>query len=79
MEIRPIHTKADYKAALKAVAALVDANPKRDTPDADRLEVIGTLIETYEAQHYGLELPDPVEAVIQHPSKERHQNDTCPS
>ena len=63
MEIRPIHTKADYKAALKAVSALVDADPERGTPDADRLEVLGTLLEAYEAQHYPIELPDPIEAI----------------
>ena len=63
MEIRPIHTKADYKAALKAVSALVDADPKRGTLDADRLEVLGTLLEAYEAQHFHIELPDPIEAI----------------
>jgi HTH-type transcriptional regulator / antitoxin HigA len=63
MEIRPIHTKADYKAALKAVSILVDADPKRGTPEADRLEVLGTLVEAYEARHYPLELPDPIEAI----------------
>ena len=63
MEIRPIHTKADYKAALKAVSALVDADPKRGTPDADRLEVLGTLLEAYEAQHFHIELHDPIEAI----------------
>ncbi len=63
MEIRPIHTKADYKAALKAVSALVDADPKRGTPDADRLAVLGTLLEAYEAQHFHIELPDPIEAI----------------
>lgn len=63
MEIRPIHTKADYKAALKVISALVDADPKRGTPEADRLEVLGTLLQAYEAQHYPVELPDPIEAI----------------
>ena len=63
MDIRPIHTKADYKAALKAVSALIDADPKRGTADADRLEVLGTLLEAYEAQHFHIELPDPIEAI----------------
>ena len=63
MDIHPIHTKADYKAALKVVSALVDADPKRGTPDANHLEVLGTLIEAYEARHYPLELPDPIEAI----------------
>ena len=63
MDIRPIHTKADYRAAFKIVSALVDADPKRGTPEADRLEVLGTLLEAYEARHYPLELPDPIEAI----------------
>ncbi len=63
MEIRPIHTKANYKAALKLISALVDADPKRGTPDADRLEIWGTLVQAYEAEHYALELPDPIEAI----------------
>ncbi len=41
MHIRPIHTPADYKAALKQVSALVDADPPRGTLDADRLEILG--------------------------------------
>ena len=63
MDIRPIHTKADYKAALKMVSALVDADPKRGTPDSDRLEVLGALLVAYEAKHYPIELPDPIEAI----------------
>jgi HTH-type transcriptional regulator / antitoxin HigA len=63
VEIRPIHTKANYKAALKLISALVDADPKLGTPDADRLEIWGTLVQAYEAEHYALELPDPIEAI----------------
>ena len=63
MEIRPIRTQADYRAALKVVSALVDVDPKRGTLEADRLEVLGTLLEAYEAQHFPIELPDPIEAI----------------
>ncbi|MBA3057417.1 MAG: transcriptional regulator [Gammaproteobacteria bacterium] len=63
MDIRPIRTKADYKAALKLVSALVDADPKRGSPEGDHLEVLGTLLEAYEAKHYPIELPDPIEAI----------------
>jgi HTH-type transcriptional regulator/antitoxin HigA len=63
MDIRPIHTKADYKAALNMVSALVDADPKRGTPDGNRLEVLGALLVAYEAKHYPIELPDPIEAI----------------
>ena len=63
MEIRPIHTKAQYRAALKEVSALIDMDPKRGTPEADKLEVLGTLVQAYEAQQYPIDLPDPVEAI----------------
>lgn len=63
MLIQPIHTRADYKAARKAIAALIDADPQRGTPEADRLEVLGALVEAYEARRYPLELPDPIEAI----------------
>lgn len=62
-DIRPIDTKADDKAALKVVAALVVADSKRGTPGADRPEVLSALLEAYEAQHYPVELPDPIEAI----------------
>ena len=43
-----IRNEADYRAALKVVSALVDADPKRGIPEADRLEGLGTLVEAYE-------------------------------
>ena len=61
MDIKPIKTKADYKAALKAVEALMGA--KARTPEGDRLDVLVTLIEAYERQHFPMDLPDAVEAI----------------
>jgi HTH-type transcriptional regulator/antitoxin HigA len=61
MNIRPIKTKADYRAALKEVEALMAA--ERDTPEGERLDVLVTLVEAYENKHYPLDLPDPVEAI----------------
>ncbi len=61
--IRPIRTKADYQVALRQVSALVDADPKRGSPEGDRLEVLGALVQAYEAKHYPVELPDPIEAI----------------
>ena len=61
MDIRPIKTKADYRAALKEVEALMAA--ERDTPEGERLDVLVTLVEAYEKKHYPLDLPDPVEAI----------------
>lgn len=63
MEIRPIRTEEDYKAALREVSAYFDNEPTPGTPEGDRFEVLLTLVEAYEARHYPIELPDPVEAI----------------
>lgn len=63
MEIRPIHTEADYKAALREVSAYFDNEPEPCTPDGDRFEVLLTLVEAYETRHFPIDLPDPVEAI----------------
>jgi HTH-type transcriptional regulator/antitoxin HigA len=61
MDIKPIRTKADYRAALKAVESLMGA--KGRTPEGDRLDVLVTLIEGYERLHFPMDLPDAVEAI----------------
>lgn len=60
-EVRPIRTKRDYEAALKEVERLWGA--KIGTPDGDRLDVLATLIDVYEGEHYPMDPPDPVEAI----------------
>jgi HTH-type transcriptional regulator / antitoxin HigA len=52
MNIHPIHTQAEYKTALKEVSTLVDIDPAVGTEQADRLELLGALVEAYEAKHY---------------------------
>jgi HTH-type transcriptional regulator / antitoxin HigA len=61
MNIKPVRTKRDYDAALRAIEPLMSA--KRNTPEGDRLDVLVTLVEAYEAKHFPLDLPDPVEAI----------------
>jgi HTH-type transcriptional regulator/antitoxin HigA len=61
MDIKPIRTEQDYEAALKEVERLWGAGP--GTPDGDRFEVLFTLVEAYEDQHYEILPPDPVEAI----------------
>jgi len=60
-EIKPIRTKRDYEAALKEVERLWGG--KSGTPDGDRLDVLATLIDAYEAEHYPMDPPDPIEAI----------------
>jgi HTH-type transcriptional regulator / antitoxin HigA len=64
MEIRPIKTEADYQAALAEIDRLLDA--EADTPEGDRLDVLTTLVEAYEAQHDDIAPPDPIEAILYH-------------
>ena len=61
MDIKPIKTNTDYEAALKEVETLMSADP--DTPEGEKLDVMATLIEAYEAKHFPMDLPDPVEAI----------------
>jgi len=61
MEIKPIKSKTDYRAALKETETLMTA--ERDTPRSERLDVLVRLVEAYENKHYALDLPDPVEAI----------------
>ena len=63
MEITPIRTEKDYRAALRVVSTLVDQDPSPDTPEGERLDVLSTLIEAYERKHHPIDLPDPVEAI----------------
>ena len=62
MEIRPVRTKADYRAALKEVERLWDAEP--GTPAGDRVDVLVTLIEAYEAKRFPIPAPDPIAAIV---------------
>jgi len=64
MDIRPIKTEEDYQAALREIDRLLDAQP--ETPEGDRLDVLSTLVEAYEAQHHEIARPDPVEAILYH-------------
>jgi HTH-type transcriptional regulator/antitoxin HigA len=63
MEIKAIRTEADYLAALRELFALIDLDPAADEPDGERLDVLGTLVQAYEAKHYPIDPPDPIEAI----------------
>lgn len=64
MEIQPIKSKRDYRRALKEIEGVMRA--KRNTPEGDRLDVLVALVEAWEAKHYPLDLPDPIEAIKYH-------------
>ena len=61
MNIKPIKNEKDYTHALNHIESLMDAKP--NTPQMDELEVLTTLVEAYEEQHYKIDAPDPIEAI----------------
>jgi HTH-type transcriptional regulator/antitoxin HigA len=61
MDIKPIKTTEDYRATLREIESLMGA--EADTPEGERLDILVTLVEAYERQHFPLDLPDPVAAI----------------
>ena len=63
IEIQPIRSEADYKAALVTVSRLFDNQPEPGSEDEARFDAVCTLIEAYERKHYPISPPDPIEAI----------------
>jgi HTH-type transcriptional regulator/antitoxin HigA len=62
MTIHPVKTEQDYRKALLRIDGLMDAIP--NTEAGDELDVLATLVEVYERDHFTIGLPDPVEAIL---------------
>jgi HTH-type transcriptional regulator / antitoxin HigA len=61
MEIRPIKTEQDYNTSIRRIEVLWGA--KKDTPQGDELDLLVTIVESYEMKHYPIAPPDPVDAI----------------
>ena len=61
MQIRPVRTEQDHKAALARIESLIDAAP--GTQDGDELDILVTLTDAYEAKHHAIQAPDPIAAI----------------
>ena len=61
MQLKPIRTEADDEAALEQIERLMDAEP--DTSGGDRLDILTTPGEAYEAASHPIEAPDPIAAL----------------
>ncbi|MYA64961.1 MAG: transcriptional regulator [Gemmatimonadetes bacterium] len=61
MTIRPIRNENDYDEALAEIDRLMGVDP--GTPESDRLEVLVTLVERYESEHWAMDAPDPISAI----------------
>ena len=60
--VRPIRSAADHRAALAEIERLMHA--RKGTPDGDRLDVLATLVEAWEARHVPIASPDPIAAIL---------------
>jgi HTH-type transcriptional regulator/antitoxin HigA len=63
MDLKPLRTDADYRAALAEAERLWDAPD--ENAEADRLECLALLIEDYERRHYAVADPDPIDFLVQ--------------
>jgi HTH-type transcriptional regulator/antitoxin HigA len=61
MKITPIRNATDYAAALQRIDQLMDATS--DSDEGAELDVLSTLVAVYEAQHFPIDAPDPIEAI----------------
>ena len=59
--LKPIRSEADYEAALVEVERLWGA--RVGTAEGDRLDILATLVDAYENEHYPMDPPDPIEAI----------------
>ena len=64
MEIKPIRSEADHQAALKEIERLIESQP--GTPEGDRMDVLVTLVEAYEARHFPIPEPDDPVQVLEY-------------
>lgn len=63
MRIKPIRTDEDYDEAIVFLRELLALNPVPGTPEDDQIEVLTSLIENYEDDHFPLEQPTAIEAI----------------
>lgn len=61
MNLKPIKSDADYKAALNRIEDIFDA--PIGSPESDELDILGLIVDDYENKHYPIEAPDPIEAI----------------
>jgi len=77
MNIAPIKTEKDYKAALKSMEFVFDA--PNNTPESDYADILGLLIDEYEKEHYPIAAPDPIAAIkIRMEEMQLNQKDLIP-
>lgn len=61
MNIKPIRNDEDLALAFKRLETIFQAD--EGTEEADEMEVLVTLVESYENKHYPINAPDPIDAI----------------
>jgi HTH-type transcriptional regulator/antitoxin HigA len=63
MDIRPIRTDQDLAWAIDAISPYFERPPAVGSPEADRFDVLATLIQAYEDAEHPVEPVDPVDCL----------------
>ena len=61
MKSGKIQSEKEYQIAMKRIEELWGS--KINTPEGDELDLLITLIESYEMKHYPIAPPDPIDAI----------------
>ena len=62
MKAKILKTEAEYEAALAYIETLMDAAP--GSPEEEELSLFALLVEQYEREHYPIDPPDPIDAIL---------------
>jgi HTH-type transcriptional regulator/antitoxin HigA len=59
--VSPVRTREDYRVARDRIEKLMSA--EANTPEGDELDVLATLVDAYESEHFPIDAPDPIAAI----------------
>jgi len=62
--IKPIKNKKQYESYLQRAYTLMQLDLRPNTEESDELELMSILLESYEKQHYVIDPPHPIEAIL---------------
>ena len=63
MDIRLLHSEADYDEALQEIGLYFETEPAPGTSEADRFDLLALVIADYESKHWPIAPPDPIDAI----------------
>ena len=62
--LKPIRNKSEYETSLETAYDLMQKNLKSDSNDSYHLEALSILIEAYKKEHFPIETPHPIDAIL---------------